>query len=123
MILLGDIMKNTKRYSVEKFDAIQPVPCPCGLSRRAFMESSGGIATFHLVDIKKDAALHYHKEHVELYLILEGSGYLELDGEKIAVEPGTTAFIGKNCRHRALGEMKIANVSIPSFDPDDEWFD
>ncbi len=27
------------------------------------------------------------------------------------------------CRHRAVGKMKIVNVSIHAFDPEDEWFD
>ena len=116
-------MNEKKRYAIENFADIEAVPCPCGMSKRAFVKSSNGAATFHQVEIKKDAALHYHKEHIELYLILEGSGFMELDGEKIPVKPGNTVFIDKYCRHRALGEMKIANVSIPSFDPTDEWFD
>ena len=115
-------MNKKKRYAVENFADIKAVPCPCGMSKRAFVKTSNGAATFHQVDIKKDAALHYHKEHIELYLILEGSGFMELDGEKIPVVPGNTIFIDKYCRHRALGNMKIANVSIPSFDPADEWF-
>lgn len=116
-------MKAKKRYAVENFADIESIPCPCGISKRAFVKASGGAATFHQVEIKKDAVLHYHKEHIEMYLILEGSGFMELDGEKIPVTVGNTIFIDKYCRHRALGNLKIANVSIPSFDPADEWFD
>ena len=29
----------------------------------------------------------------------------------------------ESCRHRALGDLKIVNVSLPVFDPRDEWFD
>ena len=33
-------------------------------------------------------------------------------------------IVGKpGCRHRAVGKMGIVNVSIPPFDPEDEWFD
>jgi hypothetical protein len=32
-------------------------------------------------------------------------------------------FIKPGCRHRAVGKMRIVNVSIPAFDPKDEWFD
>ena len=111
-----------KRYKVEHFEQIPPVPCPCGMSRRAFIGFDGR-ATFHQVDIKKDAALHYHKNHYEIYLILEGKGHMELDGEIIPVEQGSTIFLQEYCRHRALGEMKIVNVSVPAFDPADEYFD
>jgi hypothetical protein len=31
------------------------------------------------------------------------------------IEPG--------CRHRAVGNLKIINVPVPKFDPEDEWFD
>ena len=116
-------MSEKKRYAVENFADIPAVPCPCGTSRRAFVESSAGAATFHLVNIKKDAALHYHKDHFEIYYILEGEGFMELDGDKVPVKPGSTVYIPAGCRHRALGEINIAVVSVPSFDPEDEYFD
>ena len=116
-------MNEKKRYAVENFDAIPAVPCPCGMSRRAFMESSEGAATFHLLEVKKDAALHYHKEHFEMYYILEGKGFMELDGDKVPVASGNAVFIPAYCRHRALGAFKVAVVSVPSFDPEDEYFD
>jgi len=39
------------------------------------------------------------------------------------VKPFTAIFIKPGCRHRAVGKMRIINVSIPAFDPQDEWFD
>ncbi len=77
----------------------------------------------HIVDIKQDARVHYHKKLTEVYLILEGDGYMELDGESVPVKPFTSIFIKPGCRHRAVGRMRIVNVSIPAFDPQDEWFD
>ena len=112
-----------KRYAVENFSDIEPVPCPCGMTRRAFLNASDGAATLHVVAIKKDAKLHYHNEHFEIYHVLEGRGFMELDGERVPVRPGSAVFIAAYCRHRAVGEMIIANVSVPSFDPADEWFD
>jgi mannose-6-phosphate isomerase-like protein (cupin superfamily) len=76
-----------------------------------------------MVDIHTDARTHYHKKLTEIYLILEGEGYMELDGEMIPVKPLTSIFIKPLCRHRAVGKMKIVNIPIPAFDPDDEWFD
>jgi len=48
---------------------------------------------------------------------------MELDDEKIPVEPFTAIFIKPGCRHRAIGNMRIVNVCIPPFEPKDEWFD
>ena len=102
---------------------IEPTPCPCGFARRAFMDEDNTIASLHLVDIKKDSETHYHKKMTEIYLVLEGEGHIELDGESIPVKPLTTVMIKPGCRHRAVGDLKIINVPIPKFDPDDEWMD
>ena len=108
---------------IARFDEIDAVKCPCGSARRAFVSDDNPTATMHIVDIEKDARTHYHKKLTEIYLILEGAGHIELDGQKVPVEPFTAIFIKPGCRHRAVGKMCILNVSIPSFDPNDEWFD
>ena len=59
----------------------------------------------------------------EIYLVLEGEGQIELDGEVISVKPMTTILIKPGCRHRAIGEMKIINIPVHTFDPADEHFD
>ena len=110
-------------YMIERFDEIDAVKCPCGFAKRAFAVPDNSTATMHIVDIREDSRVHYHKKLTEIYLVLEGSGRMELDGEKISVTPFTAIFIKPGCRHRAVGNMKIVNVSIPAFDPEDEWFD
>lgn len=112
-----------KRYAAVDFAEILSVECPCGMSRRAFIEESQNVMSFHVVEIKKNAHLHYHKEHIEVYYVLEGTGFLEVDGELVVLQPGKSVLIQKSCRHRAIGDLKIVNVSIPAFDPNDEWFD
>ncbi len=110
-------------YMIARFDEIDPIRCPCGFSRRAFVSPENTTATTHIVDIEEDARVHYHKKLTEIYLVLEGSGALELDGEKVPVEPFTAILIKPGCRHRAVGKMRINICSIPAFDPKDEWFD
>jgi len=80
-------------------------------------------ASLHVVDISVEARTHYHKKLTEIYYILEGTGQMELDGELVVVGPGSTVLIKPGCRHRAIGKMRIINVPVPAFDPDDEWFD
>jgi mannose-6-phosphate isomerase-like protein (cupin superfamily) len=81
------------------------------------------VATIHIVDISKDSRVHYHKKLTEIYLVLEGEGHMELDGEMVPVKPMTTILIKPGCRHRAVGQMRIVNIPVPAFDPEDEWFD
>lgn len=113
----------TKNYMVTQLDEVPPVPCPCGFSRRGFATPDNKLATIHLVDISIDAKTHYHKQMTEIYLVLEGEGFMELDGERIAAKPMMSIFIKPGCRHRLVGKFKIVNVAIPAFDPRDEWFD
>ena len=112
-----------KRYMIAQLDQIPPVPCPCGQARRAFAEDGNTLATMHLTDITADAQTHYHKRMTEIYLVLEGTGEIELDGERYPVKPLTAIFIKPGCRHRAIGNLRIINVPIPAFDPADEFFD
>ena len=39
-------------------------------------------ASVHLVEISEDARTHYHKRLTEIYVVLEGEGFMELDGER-----------------------------------------
>ena len=110
-------------YMIAQMDEVPPVPCPCGEARRAFASPGNTTATLHLTDISLDARTHYHKRMTEIYLILEGEGFMELDGERVPVRPMTAIFIKPGCRHRMVGRMRIVNVPIPAFDPADEFFD
>ncbi len=112
-----------KNFILADLNQIPPVACPCGQARRAFALPENGAASVHLVEIRDDARAHYHKRMTEIYLVLDGEGHLELDGEKVPVKPMTTVLIKPGCRHRAVGAMKIINIVVPPFDAADEWFD
>ncbi len=118
-----DNQEKNKRYVFADTGQIAPQECPCGLTRRAFVEDPEKIASLHVVEVDHDAVMHYHKKMTELYYVLEGVGQLELDGELFDIGPGCSALIKPGCRHRAVGKLKILNVPIPAFDPQDEYFD
>ena len=111
-----------RNYQVAQLDRIPPTACPCGQARRAFADA-GSVASVHLVDISADARSHYHKRMTEIYLVLEGEGHLELDGELVPVKPMTAVYIRPGCRHRAVGKLRIINLPVPAFDPADEFED
>ncbi len=110
-------------FKIVDINKLDPVPCPCGTTRRAFTDEPEQNCSLHVVDISEEARTHYHKRLTEVYYILEGSGQMELDGELFDVYPGMSILIKPGCRHRAIGKMKIMNMPVPAFDPDDEWFD
>lgn len=117
------MLHRMQNYLLADLNTIEPQRCPCGWTRRAFAVPGNDLATLHVVEIQSDAVVHYHKKMTEIYLILEGEGFIELDGERIPVRPMQSIMIKPGCRHRAVGQLKLVNVAIPAFDPADEWFD
>jgi mannose-6-phosphate isomerase-like protein (cupin superfamily) len=112
-----------KNYAVAQLNEIPPTDCPCGQARRAFAEPWNTLATVHLTDISQDSRTHYHRKMTEIYVVLEGEGHLEADGDIIPLRPLTTVMIRPGCRHRAVGNLRILNIPMPPFDPTDEFED
>ena len=106
-----------------QLDTLKAASCPCSQTRRAFTDDPDQIASVHLVDISQDSRRHYHKKMTEIYTVIEGQGYIELDGERLPVKPMSVIMIKPGCRHRVVGNLRILNTAIPSFDPEDEWED
>ena len=115
-------MKNKKPYLVADFNKIKATPCPCGESKRAFVQDGNEVASMHVVEISQESRPHYHKKMTEIYYVLEGDGYLEIDKDRVPLRPGISVLIPPHCVHRAVGKLKILNVPIPAFDTKDEWF-
>ncbi len=105
--------------------ALDPVHCPCGRARRAFADVPDAPASVHRVEIEADARAHHHRDHTEIYYVLEchSGAAVELDGVPAAVGPGVAVMIPPGVGHRAVGRITILNVVVPPFDAADEWFD
>ena len=112
-----------KRFQISHLAELPAVKCPCGQARRAFVDDPDGVASLHVVEISADARAHYHKRMTEIYYILEGTGEIELDGERHPVQPGDAILIKPGCRHRAIGRLRVLNLPVPAFDTADEFFD
>ena len=111
--------------SAVEFSNITPVSCPCGEARRAFADVPEFPGTIHVTTISSDARTHYHRTLTETYYVLEcdGEAAIELNGQRLNVQPGHCVVIPPGVRHRAVGRMTVLIVVLPNFDPQDEWFD
>jgi len=112
-----------KRYQIVNTKSLNEIECPCGFAKRAFTDDPDQVASLHVVTVKEKAKAHYHKKMTEIYYILEGHGQIELDGMRFDIGPGSAIMIKPECRHRAIGDLKLLNIPVPAFDPDDEFFD
>lgn len=69
---------------------------------------------------------HYHAASEELYYLLEGSGELELDGERREVGPGDAVLIPPGARHSFTGGAEGARFlccCAPPYSHDDTFLD
>jgi len=112
-----------KRHHHVEFNNLPPINCCCGTTRRAFVDLPDAPASAHYLETKEESTSHYHLKTTEIYLVLEGEGHIELDGELLPVKPLSAIMIKPGCRHRIVGHMKIINVPIPKHDNSDFYFD
>ncbi|MCA9131650.1 MAG: cupin domain-containing protein [Planctomycetales bacterium] len=114
-----------KPFEVIDYASLPGTPCPCGVARRGLMETPSVPYSLHVTHIASDARVHYHRRLTETYFILEcdPAAQLELNGERIPLQPHMAIVIHPGTRHRAVGQMKVLIVVSPKFDPTDEWFD
>ena len=110
--------------SVIDLSSLPGVDCPCGVARRAFGDHDAFVGTVHLTQISRQAREHFHKEHTEIYVVLEcaDDAAIELDGHRYPVGRHHAILIPPGVRHRACGEMTVLIICTPEFDPDDEHF-
>jgi mannose-6-phosphate isomerase-like protein (cupin superfamily) len=104
-------------------DDIEPSRSTCGSSRRAFIVPGNEAASVHRLDLAAEVEPHYHKQMTEIYYILEGTGAVELNGEDVAVQPGTAVLIKPGTFHRGKGTMRLLVICVPPFDKSDEFFE
>jgi len=112
------------RPIIVDLNAVAPVPCPCGRSRRGLMAPDNHLCSLHRVSISATAQAHRHQRMTEVYYFLEGTGEIELDGQRTPVRPGMAVMIPPGVVHRAVvapdQEMTILNFVMPPFNPEDE---
>lgn len=115
----------TSRPDVVDLTTLPPTLCPCGIARRAFADRDEFPGTLHLTEITRDAQTHYHRDHTEVYVVLdcEPDAAIELDGVITLVAVNTAILIPPGVRHRGIGKMTVMIVCTPNFDPADEYFD
>jgi mannose-6-phosphate isomerase-like protein (cupin superfamily) len=111
-------------YLVRRLADAPTVPCPCGQSTRPLTVADTPLCNLHVTFIK-DSVRHYHRRCTEVYLILEGTGTLELNDDAVEVAPGTVIYIEPGTRHRLFSPEGVRTVvfGVPALLPDDEYFD
>ncbi len=68
---------------------------------------------------------HYHKVSEEIYFILEGTGSMEIDGEKSDVCPGDAVLIPPSAWHQisASTPLRFLCMCSPPYAHEDTYFE
>ena len=69
---------------------------------------------------------HYHAVSEELYVLLDGAGEMEVDGERASVGPGDAILIPPGARHQiTAGEapLRFLCCCAPPYSHEDTYFD
>ncbi len=114
------------RPLVRHRDEVPAVTCPCGQAQRVLTGADLGDCSLHLVAISQASRAHYHRRQSEVYVVMRGHGWIELDDDRRELREGTMVVIPPGTRHRAVpGEdgLTIVNLVRPPFDPEDEYHD
>lgn len=68
---------------------------------------------------------HYHGASEEIYLVVEGGGALEVDGETRDVGPGDAVLIAPGAWHQLTagpGGVRLLCCCVPAYADDDTFF-
>ena len=69
---------------------------------------------------------HYHAESEEIYYVVEGSGEMELDGERRPVAVGDAVLIPPGARHQIRADadgLRFLCCCAPAYRHEDTFFD
>lgn len=70
---------------------------------------------------------HYHGVTEEIYVLLEGSGEMEVDGERTSVAPGDAILIPPRAWHQIRaaveGELRFLCCCAPAYRDEDTFFE
>ncbi len=68
---------------------------------------------------------HYHKVSEEFYFLLEGSGEMDLDGERRTLRPGDAVLIPAGAWHTitALSPLRMLCCCAPPYSHEDTFFE
>jgi mannose-6-phosphate isomerase-like protein (cupin superfamily) len=68
---------------------------------------------------------HFHRQSEEIYVVLDGEGNLEINGEVRRIEPGDAALIPPRAWHEihAVGALRFLCCCAPPYSHEDTYFE
>jgi len=107
---------------VENIPALKQKQPYENIAMQSLASDSNG--TYTVIWIKKEVKAHYHKNHTERIVVMEGTGQMLLGTQIVNVGPGDFVTIPKGMIHavRVTSKdkpMKVLSIQFPQFDGTD----
>lgn len=89
--------------------------------------SEDSLQSSFIIWIKKDVKGHFHNEHTENIVVIEGRAEMLLDGRRIIIKEGDHLNIPKGTKHAVTKvftrkPLKVLSIQSPYFDGKDRIF-
>ena len=117
---------------VHNRDAAEPFTTPDGSTIRVLVDArAGGAFKQSLAEATllpgAETRAHFHARTEEIYVLLEGAGEMEVDGETRTVGPGDAVLIPPRAWHRIRagekGELRFLCCCAPAYADEDTFFE
>lgn len=89
--------------------------------------SGDSLQTTFIIWVKKNVKAHYHEEHTENIIVLEGKAEMVIGGDTILIAKGDYLNVPKKTTHevtKVIGKkpLKVLSIQSPHFDGKDRVF-
>jgi mannose-6-phosphate isomerase-like protein (cupin superfamily) len=107
------------------YAALQPFTTKDGSTIREYLHTSVQSLAEATLEPGQATDRHYHRRAEEIYLIVEGGGRLEVDGEEREVGPGDAILIPPRAWHQLTSgpaRTRLLCCCVPPYAHDDTFF-
>jgi quercetin dioxygenase-like cupin family protein len=110
---------------VARYDALQPFTTKDGSTIREYLHTPAQSLAEATLAPGQGTERHYHRLSEEIYLLVEGSGSLEVDGETRDVGPGDAILIPPGAWHEitaGAAGVRFLCMCAPPYSDGDAYF-
>lgn len=110
----------------------EPFTTRDGSTIRVLIDSAAGAAANQslaeaMLEPGQATARHYHARTEEIYVLLDGEGEMEVEGDRAPVGPGDAILIPAGARHQiragGSGPLRFLCCCAPPYSDGDTYFD
>jgi mannose-6-phosphate isomerase-like protein (cupin superfamily) len=110
---------------IRSYDRAEPFTTKDGSTIRELMRAANQTLAEATLEPGQQTERHYHAESEELYYLVEGTGEMEIDGERSQVGPGDAILIPPGAWHQITAgdaELRFLCCCAPGYQHADTFF-